>query len=162
MISHRYQEEEDTPPIKHFPHLFQTDASGCPRLEIKSKLISKSSRPHCVDRYPCGKLCENILADHQSCGLPGSSTLCDALVHVLALVQIDHLYWSRKLVSKLRKQNYQVQAKTRPWQRRHPVASIIILCVPLAVEREAVAIRGSGSAQKVPMGEYGEYCELLH
>ena len=76
--------------------------------------------------------------------------------------RLTTLHWSRKLVSKLRKQNYQVQAKTRPWQRRHPVASIIILCVPLAVEREAVAIRGSGSAQKVPMGEYGEYCELLH
>ena len=121
-------------------HLFQTDASGCRRLEIKSKLIGKSSRLHCVDRHPCGKLCENILADHQSCGLPGSSTLCDALVHVLALVQVDHLRWSRKLVAKLRKQNYQVKAKTRPWQRRHPVASVIALVVQLAVEREAVAI----------------------
>ena len=45
----------------------------------------------------CGKLCENILADHQSCGLPGSSTLCDALVHVLALVQVDHLALAKKI-----------------------------------------------------------------
>ena len=103
----------------------------------------------------CGKLCENILANHQSCGLPGSSTLCDALVHVLALVQVDHLHWPRKLVSKLRKQNYQVQAKTRPWQRRHPVTSVIAIFVQLAVEREAVAIRGAGNAQKVPKGENG-------
>ena len=43
-------------------HLFQTDASGCRRLEIKSKLIGKSSRVHRVDRYPDGNLCENILA----------------------------------------------------------------------------------------------------
>lgn len=64
---------------------------------------------------------------------PGSCTLCDALVHVLALVQVDH----------------QVKAKTRPWQRRHPVARVIALCVQLAVEREAVAIRGAGNAQKV-------------
>ena len=78
-------------------HLFQTDASGCRRLEIKSKLIGKSSRLHCVDRYPCGKLCENILADHQSCGLPCSSTFCDALVHVLALVQVDHLSLVKKI-----------------------------------------------------------------
>ena len=103
VISHRYQEEEDTPPIKHFPHLFQTDASGCPRLEIKSKLISKSSRLHCVDRYPCRKLCENILADHQSCGLPCSSTLCDARVHVLALVQVDHLALVKKIGVKTEK-----------------------------------------------------------
>ena len=78
-------------------HLFQSDASGCRRLEIKPKLIDKSSRLHCVDRHPCGKLCENILADHQSCGLPGSSTLGDALVHVLALVQVDHLSLVKKI-----------------------------------------------------------------
>ena len=84
-------------------HLFQTDASGCRRLEIKSKLIGKSSRVHRVDRYPCRKLCENILADHQTCGLPGSSTLCDALVHVLALVQVDHLALVEKIGVKTEK-----------------------------------------------------------
>ena len=64
--------------------------------------------------------------------------------------RLTTLHWSTKLVSKLRKQNYQVQAKTRPWQRRHPVTSVIAIFVQLAVEREAVAIRGAGNAQKVP------------
>ena len=70
--------------------------------------------------------------------------------------RLTTLHWSRKLVSKLRKQNYQVQAKTRPWQRRHPVTSVIAIFVQLAVEREAVAIRGAGNAQKVPKGGNGK------
>ena len=122
-------------------HLFQTDASGCRRLEIKSKLIGKSSRVHRVDRYPDGNLCENILA----CLACVVDNLAPALcVMPLSMYwlwsRLTTLHWSRKLVSKLRKQNYQVKAKTRPWQRRHPVASVIALVVQLAVEREAVAI----------------------
>ena len=82
-------------------------------------------------------------------GLPGTRALCDALVHVLPLVKIDHL-WIETMHKITQNWNYQIETETCSRQRRLEVFTIFTFS-KLAVERETVSIRGTGKVLKVPV-----------
>ena len=81
-------------------HLLQADTSRCCRLDVKSKLIRQCPSVRCVDGHSEFILSWflkslNYETRHYVVSfrhrLPGTRTLCDALVHILSLVQIYHL-----------------------------------------------------------------------
>ena len=86
--------------IKTTHHLLQSDTSGRSRVYVQSKLISQCPSVRCVDGHSEFKLgwflkSLNYETRHYVVSfrhrLPGTRTLCDALVHILSLVQIYHL-----------------------------------------------------------------------
>ena len=158
-------------------HLFQTDAGWRCRVEVKSKLIDQCVSVRCVDCHSEFRLgsAQNIklwnlelkvsvnqwftviLNSHwvehdinlPIAGLPGTRALCDALVHVLPLVKIDHL-WIETMPKMTQSWNYQIETETCSRQSRLVDFSTSTFS-KLAVERETVSIRGTGKVLKVPV-----------
>ena len=163
--------------IKMILYLFQTNTGWCCRVEVKSKLIDQCVSVRCVDCHSEFRLgsAQNIKLwnlelkvsvnqwfsailnshwiehniDLPIAGLPGTSALCDALVHVLLLVKIDHL-WIETMHKITQNWNYQIETETCSRQSRLVYFSTSTIS-KLAVERETVSIRGTGKVLKVPV-----------
>ena len=145
--------------IKMMAHLLQTDTSRRCRVYVKSILIRQCPSVRLVDRN--SKFIYVVLLKIFNCESiyfisfrsPGTRTLCDALVHILPLVQINHLGFSARPINGKNSLNYQIETETCSGQGRHPISSVITLG-KLAVECETVPVRGTWNSQKVPVVEF--------